>query len=172
MRRHPFTLAAAASSALCVALIALWLRAQFGDALWVRVVGHSLVLYGADGPTSLSAPDYFFDPTPGEGAVYEGPSGLLRLLRGGRLTARRSGFAGVEVYADAASATPTFRVVVVPVAYPIALTAALPVAWLASRVRRRRRAAHGHCPACGYDLRATPDRCPECGTVPVVKGVP
>ena len=49
--------------------------------------------------------------------------------------------------------------------YPlvVSILASLPVAWLARRCIRHRR-LEGTCPACGYDLRATPERCPECGT--------
>jgi hypothetical protein len=66
----------------------------------------------------------------------------------------------------------TGRRVWVPYWLAAATTAVLPLLWAriaTARLRRARRSRRNHCPSCGYDLRATPGRCPECGKVPAPK---
>jgi hypothetical protein len=46
---------------------------------------------------------------------------------------------------------------------PLVLFLLFPAIRVAIWVRHRRRNRTGLCAVCGYDLRATPDRCPECG---------
>jgi hypothetical protein len=57
---------------------------------------------------------------------------------------------------------------VVPFWAAYSLVAALPLVRASRALSRRRRWRRypGRCRRCGYDLRATPQRCPECGTIP------
>jgi hypothetical protein len=50
----------------------------------------------------------------------------------------------------------------------VMLAAVIPATWVASTLRQRRRARERRCLNCGYDLRASGERCPECGTAVLV----
>jgi hypothetical protein len=55
---------------------------------------------------------------------------------------------------------------VVPHWFLVLITAILPIGWLITTRRQTSRAVRtrlGLCPDCGYDLRESPERCPECG---------
>jgi hypothetical protein len=56
---------------------------------------------------------------------------------------------------------------VFPAWLAIVLSAVLPMGWTISRFLRWRAkaVAFSTCQTCGYDLRATPERCPECGAI-------
>jgi hypothetical protein len=69
----------------------------------------------------------------------------------------------------------THLVVAVPLWSLSALFLIFPLAWDIGHRRRHRaicRVHAGRCPNCNYDLRATPDFCPECGAVPLIKEIP
>lgn len=104
---------------------------------------------------------YLREPAPGaaEGA-HEPPPHLGFLNFDAALATRASG-SKLGPHSTATVTVPHWLV--------IALLSIPPLAWLSGRWRDRRRYPKGHCPKCGYDLRASPDRCPECGWMKVVK---
>lgn len=58
--------------------------------------------------------------------------------------------------------------------WPVALGHGIFTGWMVHELIKRKdaskqayRRSHGLCANCGYDLRGSPDRCPECGTKPV-----
>ena len=173
------------SAAICVATLVLWARASGAsdnlrigytnsDARWLlRSAGSSLELFRIRGPVhwiSLNASDSVHcvasnrvfawnsfpassSDVPAAWADLNGALGLFSDFTSGA----RPGDGGLVFYGDARL---LFRM-----PYWLVLLAAAAPGTLCVAVRRlpRRRFPYVRCPVCGYDLRATPDRCPECG---------
>ena len=101
-------------------------------------------------------------------AYASGDSPIAYRLPGGEVTASGS-FAGTNVLRHSLQRWGGFVDTIwyahVPLWQLVAVTALPPAAFALTRRRRRQRhrAANGLCLSCGYDLRASAGRCPECG---------
>ena len=59
-----------------------------------------------------------------------------------------------------------YRQLIVPYDAVAVCFAIVPAVWVWRFSRRAKSIRAGFCAICGYDLRATPERCPECGAIP------
>jgi hypothetical protein len=169
--RIGFNAATALSTLLFLASLTFWVRSYFcGDLL--RHIGPDVIpttsylMTSTTGELSLGwYTKTSRDPTSG-GSRY--PTGFssehwdsraypLRWPSG--TTTNALGFGGEHFRLPEGD---DYTLVVPYYAITIALFA-LPLIWLLRYWRRRKALAAHRCPACGYDLRATPNRCPECG---------
>lgn len=179
MKRRLFTIFAAMSLLVCVAALGLWVRGWFADDLVfrntlnadtlryrMRVVrsgyGRMKLVYSwTDAPPQKVA-DWQRADDMGLTHTSIAVDKIPPILNFRWLEAEIS-----DVSPDQVGKTWSFGVRLLPLAL---LTGLLPGLWLWTTIQRRRRMRPGHCPGCGYDLRATPERCPECGLEPKNEG--
>ena len=170
MTRRLLNLLTVLSLLMCVAACVLWVR-SYSTAQFVgwsdpsRFLGalsmHGLLRFELGTyPNDEQGWSHVSYPTP---TSEPGLWGEVRAQdrRGGWL--RRLGIAAARISYDAAGKQ-VRRALYVPhwlLAAPLLLA---PLERLRRTLRSRRRRRAGLCARCGYDLRATPDRCPECGT--------
>ena len=165
--RQAFNFAAAVSAVLFVATCVLWVRSRFGpdSCLWYGQTHHEFrrcILSNRGRLLFALVNDGDFI---GGGSYSEGYYRDFDVTADSIGPVPESEFPGFQLY----DGRPYRVVLMIHDAWLLFLGALLPSGWLLRRNRRGHRAAMGLCPACGYDLRATPDRCPECGAVPAGK---
>ena len=190
MARRLLNLLTALSLVLFVAVAGLWARSYWATAAVQRGRGAeeggqtryvTWSAYSAGGVMSLGRTEVrtevaaltdaqlaeFRSPPPDFRWSFAGEVQDLRAVPRRAHSLRR--FLGVDVVsfrAPAGEGVLRYVDVVAPHWMIASASAVLPALWLVGARRRRRtreRLALGLCARCGYDLRATPGRCPECG---------
>ena len=175
MKRRLFTTLATLSMLLCAAVLMLWVR-SYWDTDFVGWSDHRQ-FFGAlsmGGVLRFEHGGYGAGRAGWDGVSYPTPAGGLwgevtaRTRRGGVLRSLGLAYARVDYNFDG---TMVRRALYVPHWLAAAVMSVLPVLAIGAR-RRRRRSDPSICANCGYDLRATPGRCPECGVEPeMLRGV-
>jgi hypothetical protein len=135
----------------CVAALIGWALSYLpANAHFVPCRG-ALLIAGTSAPESML-----------ENAGAGGTSGIIRMMAesGNDYYGHFLGFARIR---GSMGMLGTFDIVAVPFWAIVLVTGIVPAMWWTGVWRRRTRRAAGRCAGCGYDLRATPDHCPECG---------
>jgi hypothetical protein len=193
MRHKLFTFPSAVSAVLCVAVCLLWVRSYWvGDALSINLpqfgrplADETLNVVSGRGGLRVTFDEWarweFGVLKPTRSEIHQSPvvHSTFRPFYPRALNAAIFKGLGCELSSHREPISPTsvgsgivHEVnVVAPDGLVAAVAAGLPCLWWWRRRRlaRRRRGRQNLCVRCGYDLRATPDRCPECGAVPAGK---
>jgi hypothetical protein len=155
---------------LCLATIALWVRGywQFDVLRYVRSeTFQSFGMQSTFGEMSLFA-SRFPPSSPERSGLSTIPSSVENTFRNLTKWFPRApassllGF-GFGHFDFRAAPRESIAAIWFPHWFCALIFAVLPAVRLRSILRVRRRNRVGRCPCCGYDLCATPDRCPECG---------
>jgi hypothetical protein len=164
MPRRLFTVLWALSLVLCLALVVAWVRSYAVETMLLESRPGQLLLVGVDKPPKQVRESREAESLEGflAGLALWNPPHEQRLLG---FYLARSG-SGTRVVGPGDSyELEYFWVVGIPYWALVLLTLIAPAWWAYRRQRAARRARTNACANCGYDLRATPGRCPECGSV-------
>lgn len=180
-RRSLLTVAAAASILFSVAVTAMWVRSYFVydyvvrirevswhfSSCWGRVTVHVGWLRGSIDQKDESF-RYYQPYPPRPVARLRGPesAGVTHNWRALGFRFRRAVPAAATPQSGGRGTADHNISVGVPYWFLVLLTGAPPGWWFRRRWherRRERRRRLGQCEHCGYDLRGSPQRCPECG---------
>jgi len=160
--RSPFYPLALLSLLLCFAILTLWVDSCFCARRIARYYDDDIMLASDSGKLAMQT---VRGVPRNRGALWRYESGPARIWGGAHLNSELYGYFGFGhvVVKNRYTITQTW----IPYWSVAAFTGIIPTIWALRRFRQylatRRARLVGLCPRCHYDLRASPDRCPECG---------